>query len=151
MPHFTLPISSDGPIVAALVAVSEARRGALSAAGQPVPPPVRIRALVDTGASCTCIDEGAIAALGIPPTGRVHVLSPTTGATPADKDQFDVALLIPPAEPSQTGLIFPTIAVITTSFAPQPIQALIGRDILRRCLLTYNGGFGPTGFFTLAY
>jgi hypothetical protein len=33
-------------------------------------------------------------------------------------------------------------------FQPQGFHALIGRDILARCLFTYNG---DTGLFTLAY
>lgn len=48
-------------MVNAALGVSEARRQALTAAGQPVPPFVPIRALLDTGASVTCVDPTVIA------------------------------------------------------------------------------------------
>jgi hypothetical protein len=54
MPFFSLQITAQGPMLAAFVGVSGARRAALIAAGQVVPDIVRIRALVDTGADGTC-------------------------------------------------------------------------------------------------
>lgn len=53
----------------AFVTVSAARSTAMTAAGIPVPGLQQIRALLDTGASCTCLDPTVIAALGISPTG----------------------------------------------------------------------------------
>ena len=151
MPHFTLALSPGGPIVTAVVGVSDARRTALTEAGQPVPNFVTIRALVDTGASCTCIDPTVIAELALPPTGSVQMFSPTTGETPHAMEQFDVAIVIP-SQQGQAPLIFETIPVVASSLAAQGIQALIGRDILSRCVLHYNGGTSGTGgLFTLAF
>ena len=55
MPHFTLQIGAQGAIMAALIGVSEGRRNALIAQSQALPALVPVSALVDTGASCTCI------------------------------------------------------------------------------------------------
>ena len=44
--------------------------------------------------------------------------------------------------------MFPTIAVTNSDLSIQGLQALIGRDILDRCILIYNG---TQEFFTLAY
>lgn len=119
------------------------------AAGQPVPRPVRIRALVDTGASCTCIDPSVLAELKLTPTGSVSVNTPSTGATPHTADQFDVALLIPGPDPAAAPLVFDTIPVVSSELLnAQGFHSLIGRDILDLCLFNYNGA---VRLFTLAY
>jgi hypothetical protein len=138
-------------VVNALVGVSDARARALTDAGQLLPTAVSIRALIDTGASCTCLDPTVIASLGLPPTGSASIFTPSTGATPHATDQFDVAIAIPSAQ-GQAPLVFPIIPVVASNLSMQGIQALFGRDILGRCVLVYNGGFpGTTGLFTIAF
>lgn len=148
MAHFTLQIEPGGPILQAIIFVSQPRIAALTAAGQTVPNPVPIRALVDTGASCTCVDPSVLASLGLTPTGIVRVNTPSTGTTPHSADQFDIALFIP-GPPSNPPLVFQTIPVISSDLlAAQGFHALIGRDILDRCVLIYNGSMKD---FTLAF
>lgn len=132
----------------AYIGVSQARRDALVAAGKAVPAVVPIAsALIDTGASCTCIDRSAIATLGLPPTGVANLHTPSTGAMPHNTPQYDVQLIIPGPTPGHPPLVFPTVPIIESDFSAQGIQALIGRDILQHCVLAYVGA----GFFTLAY
>src|SRR5688572_29164218 len=96
MPHFTLTLSPAGmPLIDAVVGVSEARRQALTDAKQPIPTSVSIRALIDTGASNTCIDPNVLNELGLTPTGSVLCNTPTTGAAPQEKDQYDVLFAVP--------------------------------------------------------
>ena len=124
----------------------------LQGAGQPVPKPFQARALVDTGASCTCVDPEVLIALGLSPTGSTPMHTPSTGDAPVDVDQYDVGLIIPPAVQGQPPLVFGTVPVAASKFfQAQGIHALIGRDILRHCVLHYNGGLGPTGHFTIAF
>jgi hypothetical protein len=152
VPHFTLPLTPGGPIVNAHIGVSDARRAALVTAQQPIPPLIPIRALIDTGASCTCLDPSVVQRLGIPATGNVAVNTPSTGSTPHSANQYDVALIIPPSGPGQPPLVFGTIPVVAAELlAAQSIHALIGRDILSRCIFHYNGAAAQGGFFTLAY
>ena len=147
MPHFTLQMTPAGPIVDAFVGVSAARQAALQAAGQQVPMPVRIRALVDTGASATCIDPSVPVALGLTPTGNISMTTPSTGTTPHSADVYDVALLIP--GPTFPPLTLPTIPVAAVDLLQaQGFHALIGRDILGACVFHYNGAVGT---FTLAF
>ncbi len=147
MAHFTLQSSPNGPILNALVAVSQARATALTAAGREVPNAVPVFALVDTGASCTCVDPSVLENLRLTPTGNVSVNTPSTGATPHSADQYDVALIIPAA--NGPALVFQTIPVVSSDlFQAQGFHALIGRDILNRCVLVYNGNMGQ---FTLAF
>jgi hypothetical protein len=147
MPFFTLQISASGPIADAFVGVSAGRMAALQHLQQPVPPPQQIRALIDTGASNTCIDPMVLQALGLQPTGQVQVHTPTTAGTPAVCNQYDISLLIP----APNGLPFsvPTTAVTEHQlFNAQGFHALIGRDVLSRCVLICNG---QLSLFTLAY
>ena len=149
MPHFTLQIVAQGPILTAVVAVSEQRAGALSSLNIPIPQPIPIRALVDTGASGTCIDPSVLRALALTPTGNTQVTTPTTGNVPVDVDQYDVAIIIPPAGGNQIPFVLGTIPVICTELLQiQGYHALIGRDILAHCIFSYNGSMG---LFTLAY
>lgn len=148
MPHFTLQISPEGPILTAIVTVSQPKLAALQAAQQPVPTPVTIRALVDTGASCTCIDPSVLQSLQLTPTGSASVHTPSTGAVPAAADQYDVGLAIFAAV-NQAPLFLQTVPVIAAELLQaQRIHALIGRDILQQCMLHYNG---TTGTFSLAF
>ena len=147
MPHFTLQISPAGPILDASVGVSRPRATALKAAGQPVPKAIPIRALIDTGASCTCLDPSILEGLSLTPTGVVSVNSPTTGETPHQADQFDVALFIPP--PNGLPLFIQAMPVVASHLlAMQGFHALLGRDILNNCLFAYNG---EVGLFTLVF
>lgn len=147
MPHFTRQLTNNAPIITAVLRVTQARADALTAAQQPVPPPQRMTALIDTGASCTCVDPAIIQALNLSPTGSTQMFTPSTGAAGHTTDQHDASLQIYCME-QQAPLEIPIIAVVASSLRIQGIDALIGRDVLRYCLLSYNG---QSGFFTLAY
>ena len=135
-------------MVNAALGVSEARRQALMAAGQAVPQFVSIRALLDTGASMTCVDPTVITALGLAPTGMTQMITPSTGAVPHNAPTYDASFAIP-AAPNQAALIFATVAVVESDLlSAQGFHALIGRNILSQCLFHYNG---TMGLFTLAY
>lgn len=85
--------------------------------------------------------------LGLQPTGSTPMLTPSTGQTPVDADTYDVGILIPNA-PHQ-GLIIHNMPVAASElFQAQGFHALIGRDVLQRCVLIYNGA---AGIFTIAY
>jgi hypothetical protein len=144
-----MQILPNGPILNALVGVSAARAHALQLAGQPIPQAIGVQALIDTGADGTCIDRSVLTTLGLTPTGSVKVRTPSTGAVPHEADQYDVGLLVPGATTQTPPLMISNLAVLCAElFQPQGFHALIGRDILARCLFTYNG---DTGLFTLAY
>lgn len=130
-----------------MIGVSAPRQQALIAAGQAVPNPIRIRGLIDTGASGTCVDPSVLTALGLTPTGSTLCHTPSTGSQPQQKDLYDVLLAIP--APKGSPFVVPTLAVMTSELlAAQGFHALIGRDVLSHCILTYNG---TANFFCLAY
>jgi len=145
--HFSLQVGPNGPVLRAYISVSKPRIQVLKAAGESIPQPVQIDALLDTGASCTCVDPSVFEKLKLTPTGSVSVNTPTTGTTPHLANQYDVALIIPDLG---APFILETIPVVATElFAAQGFHALIGRDILDRCVFVYIGGANP--LFTLAF
>ena len=130
----------------AFVGVSQPRAEALKAANQTTPQPVRIRALIDTGASCTCIEPVVLRSLNLTPTGSLPMRTPSTGTQVHYADQFDVSLVVP--HPEQSSLTLGTVAVAESHLLPQGFHALIGRDVLETCMLIYDG---RNAFFSLAY
>ena len=147
MPHFTLQISQQGPLLVAYIGVSQARHAALTAAGQPIPNGVQIQALVDTGASGSCVDPAVLQSLGLTPTGVTTISTPSSPAHVAQ--QYDVSIAVPGSTATHNPYIAANVPVVAAQLsAPQGFQALFGRDILGDCLLVYNG---PMGYFTLAW
>lgn len=146
MPQLTTLLASDGPIVEVHVGVSMPRVAALRGAGQPVPNAIKIRALLDTGASCTAIDKRVIQQLNLTPTGTVPVHTPSTGAGGHTCNQYDVAIAM--VNPQSWHIMSWTLPIIETDLSAQNIMGLIGRDLLVGCLLVYNG---YEGFISLTY
>lgn len=148
MPHFLLQTSPRGPVVQAAIMVSHARRQALTEAGQPIPDPQRILALLDTGASISAVDPSVLLALGLSPTGESEIHTPSTNGTPAKADTYDVSVAILAGRTGDLHFISDTIRVTSSGLAGLGLQALIGTDILNKCIFTYNGS---DSCFTLAY
>jgi len=140
LPHFTVAIDVSGPIVNAGISVSEGRRAALIAQNQPVPIARAVRALIDTGASITAIEPQVLQALGLTPTGTIEIVTPSTGNAVHTADTYDVDLSINAATVSEPPLLIPNLRVSSSElFSRQGIHALIGRDVLSRCILVYSG------------
>ena len=140
MPSISAPVQPIGPIVRLAVLVSDPRREALVAANRPVPNPILINGLLDTGASSTCIDPAVMQSLGLTPTGFVPIITPSTGTTPHMCEQYDVAIAV--LLRGSAVHIIDTLPVIASPLAHQGHEALIGRDVLSRAILIYNGHEG---------
>ena len=136
MPILTLENSDGGPICDLLVGVSAQRYQALRNENLPVPPPVRGRGLVDTGASNTCVDPQILQALQISPKAVVPMITPSTGSIHVDAPVYDVSLTIVLPRMSYT---FKAQSVIESSLNHQGFSILIGRDILSHGMLIYQG------------
>src|SRR5580700_1224950 len=129
MPHFTLTHGPLGPLIHAFVGVSGPRGVALTKAGQPVPNPVVVKALVDTGASNTVVDPTVMKALGLDPRRIAQTITPSTGAIPHKCYTYDVSLHVPLG--TATAL-FSKLAweVSCLDLKHQGFEVLLGRDIL---------------------
>jgi hypothetical protein len=148
MPFFTLQISPQGPILRAAILASTARRQMLKAAGLTIPTAQAIDALIDTGASISGVVPSVLTALGLTPTGNTEIFSTTTGAAPISVPTYDVCIGIYAIRQGDLHFISETVQVTATNLASRGFQALIGTDVLRKCVLHYNGA---DGHFTLAY
>ena len=136
MPHLTSLIAVGGPILDFRIGVSAPRASRLKKENKVVPPSIPIRGLIDTGASCTCIDPSCLSTLGLSPTGQVPIHTPTTGSSPQLRNQYDISLTL--VHPDITRTIR-AIPVVESQLSFQGIHALIGRDVLKNCLFVYDG------------
>jgi len=105
--------------------------------GQEAPAALSGLALIDTGASSTCIDEQAAQRLGPPVIDVVSIASVSHPSSPSGA--YPVTLEI-------VGLPMPLSVprAIGAQLSPQGISALIGRDALQFCALFYDGPAGQT-------
>jgi len=117
--------------------VSGPRREALRQAGRPLPEPVVVSALIDTGASGTVVDPAVIKKLQIPATGITHIGTPSTGAGSHPCNQYDAAVAII-LESGQLHVV-ENLAVVEAELAQFGFEALLGRDVLAHGLLVFNG------------
>jgi predicted aspartyl protease len=127
-----------GPILQVSLTIEQSAGKGLVAQGKAVPTPMSGLALIDTGASNTCVDEQAAKNLGLP--------------------VIDVANMQSASHEKHFCNVYPVqiITPIVTLNAPRAMGAalasqgllvLIGRDVLQNCNLFYNG---PAGQFTLS-
>lgn len=145
MPHLTLRTTNGFAIVDLSVGVTRARAKALRAAGRRLPTPVTIRGLIDTGASGTAIDPGVIRLLELQPTGVSSIHTPSTAGQAHRCHAYDVSLHVD--HPAATGTFDPIVAV-ESDLAAHGFQALIGCNVLKKCLFIYDG---QAATFSLAF
>ena len=145
MPHINVMIGSDGAVIDAAVAVGQVWREELVLRGKAPPPPVTVRALIDTGADITAIHPRILQQFGGRPIGSARIRRPGLGSGYELAPLYEVQLSIGGANPG-----IPWIAARVAGVPPstRTVLALMGRDILRQCTMFYNG---PRGELTLSY
>jgi predicted aspartyl protease len=135
-----LVLAQRGPVVQIAVALADAVASELVKQGKPIPAPIAGLGLIDTGAISTCIDEAAASKLKLPVVNVVTLASASHASSKAN---------VYPVKFQIAGL---AMAVNAPSAVGAPLEfqgllALIGRDVLQRCTLFYNG---PIGAITLS-
>lgn len=146
MPSINVQLTPAGPIVAMHVGISMPRLTAMKGAGISAPPMVLGQFLIDTGAYGTCVDPNLIRPLGLQPTGSVAIMTPSTQGATHSCNQYDAAVYIPNG--SSGGFLIEALPILETQLSAQGIDGLIGRDIINRCTLIYNGS---ANMISLAY
>lgn len=140
MAIITSPITDEGAVLTVLVGVSANRQRMLEKMSFPVPVPVQVKALLDTGSSDSAFQASVFKALQLTPIGKMYISTPSTDPSALhDADTFDVSVTF--RSGNQTILIESIQPFVTNGFDPtvETAQALIGRDILNRCVFNYNG------------
>lgn len=136
MPHISSQSSNletVGPLLDILISPGK------SVPITPPPSPYKAVALVDTGATCTVIKTGIATDLGLKPIGITHVNTPSS----SNHLCYEYAIRI--AFPNHAVV---DQVVIEAPLKNQPIECLIGRDILQHGVLVY---IGPQNSFTLSF
>lgn len=105
------------------------------AVGLEYQPPFRVRALIDTGAGVTVINPQLAQTCKLRHTGYAEIVA----AGGSGRYQEHAAAIYFPGTDLQG---FELIRVVACPIVRQPVSCLIGRDILRRWIFTYDGTTG---------
>lgn len=139
-------LAVTGPIIQVQIEIPTALAKALQAASQQIPNPIEGFALVDTGASITAVDVPLLAQLGVNPVGAANV---GTAGGRCKQSTYPIRVTFPGTRfpgfghPNALGADLSGQLVLNQ----KPIVALIGRDILQKFVLVYNG---TAGMFSLS-
>jgi predicted aspartyl protease len=138
--HPALVLQQRGSVVQVSVTLEQTFAAALAQQSKPVPPPVTGLALIDTGASNTCIDDETAQSMNLPiiDVGSMHSASHIK----APSNIYPVTVEI-----IGFRIHFQSPRTMGAALKEQGLLMLLGRDVLQRCTLFYNG---PTGQITLS-
>jgi hypothetical protein len=148
MPLIAGTILPGGAVIDVMVGVSAARQRLLLANALPVPYPVAVRVLIDTGSSHSGFAGRVFEELRVAPVGKMPLLTPSTvQESPHECDVFDVSHSL---VANGAAHPFGTSRVILADcwMEDEGMEGLIGRDILDRCNFLY---FGRERSFTLGF
>src|SRR5262249_6443965 len=129
----------DGAVIPLLVGVSGIRRKRLESVQLPVPPEIGVLAILDTGSHVTAFTPGLFEKLEIGPFDQTPLHTPSTKiGEPCLCDRYDVSVTLLSGMVRQEFLSIYAIAAECFD-SREKVQAILGRDILDRCVFTYHG------------
>jgi hypothetical protein len=145
------PIRREGAVIGVLVGLAEADCQALRSAGKPVPAPQSARALIDIGADASCASGSLLAPVWsaqVMPLRFVFANLGPAGNFGVAAEYATTLTIVHPSSNRRADLVLRNQPVIEQALDHLEYQVIIGRDILARCLLVYDGRGHE---FTLAY
>ncbi len=134
MPTFSDTISNlheIGPVFDVAIAIPEELSIRFVKDKMAVPMPVKVSAMIDTGADCSVVTPEIMRSLGIHPIDWVPVI---TAGRPEQTCPLYCARII-----FSNNISIETSEIIGASLYNPSIQCLLGRDVLKSCLFIYNG------------
>jgi predicted aspartyl protease len=131
MPRIQDAIGFDGAIIVVQIELSEPEEGFLRSTGQPVPRPFVTTALIDTGASHTSVHPMILEHLGAVQWGEAW--SSVPGVDRSTRGIYDVRLSVGSVRPGFE------VQVVNVEPATHTVAVLIGRDILKKGTLLFDG------------
>lgn len=134
-------LERDGVRVPVEIALAASFAQALTGRRGSAPAPISGWGLLDTGASRTCVDRDVVRRLGLPVVGWIEVTSATSSSSLQSLHPIQVRI-------EGVALELEIPEAIVAPLEGTGLIALIGRDVLRRCTLFYDGIPGRT---TLAH
>lgn len=136
----SIGLQRQGPCVQVSIGLAQSIASQLLQQGQTLPKPISGIALIDTGASSTCIDSNVAQQLQLPVVNVVNVASASHTSTKQNVYPIQIEVVGLPISIEAPN-------AIGAALNSQGLIALIGRDVLQHCTLFYNG---ITGSFTLS-
>lgn len=124
-----------GPVVQVSISLAQSFAATLAQQGSPIPSPVVGFALIDTGASNTCIDDEAAQAMGLPVIDVGSMQSASHAKTASNIYPVQIEII-------GFRIQFQSLRTMGAALKPQGLLLLLGRDLLQRCALFYNGMAG---------
>ena len=142
MPHVSSQVANlvqFGPVIEIMLAPAGAAVLAFQREQAAVPAPVKLMAMVDTGAAATVVKQGIADQLHLNPVGLTYISTPSEAQIACPQYAMQI--------------VFPSAVALEGVFveAPlqnQPIQVLIGRDVLAHGAFVY---LGHLNMFTLSF
>ena len=126
-----------GPTLRVVISVTKEHEANLVKVAQPTPEPVPGGALIDTGASFTCVADHVCQKLGLQPTGMV-----TLGHAGGKEDRLCYPIQVSFPGSPLPPLYCPRACSVNLAEGQQGHIMLIGRDLLRHFRMVYNGPRG---------
>lgn len=124
-----------GPVIPVLILPNPAFSQALQQAGKPIPAPVQGSALIDTGATTTCIDDDVAQQMGLAANGIAKMASASHASS--ECHTYPVRLTFP-----IWNVNLDCAKAMGVRIKSQGIHVLVGRDLLQNCVMVYNGADG---------
>jgi predicted aspartyl protease len=128
-------LQQRGPVIQVTISLAQASAQTLLQGGKTAPAPVSGLALIDTGASDTCIDNAAAQTMGLPVIDVVTITSATHVNEPCNVYPISI-------EVAGVPIVIEAPRVLGANLAAQGLLLLIGRNVLQSCNFIYNGVAG---------
>ncbi len=129
-----IPIRGTGAIIPAQIGVGAERRNLLRAVKRLEPEPLVVTMLIDTGATCSWINEAYMSKLGLAPRSWFDC-ELVDGEEQAPS--YEVSLILGGAGTLLVRRF--DILIGGVDFKDKPVDGLLGRDILRHVQFVWNG------------
>lgn len=128
-------LQQRGPVVQVSVKLEQTFANALAQQGKSIPPALAGLALIDTGASNTCIDDEAAQSMSLPVIDVGAMNSASHTKTPSNIYPTQIEI-------SGFRIQFQSPRTMGAALKEHGLLMLLGRDLLQRCTLFYNGAAG---------
>jgi hypothetical protein len=128
-------LANKGIIINVEIGIDLSTAEALRAFAQPIPNPISCQALIDTGSSILAIDQSIAQSLNLVKRG-IYFAHTANGQRQCNL--FAVALSFPATNLKSYNVI----QASEVDLSAQPFKCLIGRDVLSKWHLHYNGESG---------
>jgi hypothetical protein len=148
MPQLTGVLHGQGALVDLVVGLGRQDVQKLRTALRPIPQPLKLSALIDTGADATCLDPAIINALNLPWLHLAYANMPAGSGLGLTAQHRAGVTILHPSGNRRDHLIIADLVVCELPLRSLGLDAVIGRDILDGLRFIYDGRGGA---FSLDY